>query len=163
MTDYIWPITLLIICLISSGCFAGWRVLLALNRSFELSLASVADSMDHVRTSHVTMSRKMEVWHENSIQVANSHAERMSELLSVDVEGRYAQTQIHARERAELALTAAQKSTNEKLAEINEEKLHTDHEGGGNPPKKRIEPSKASVSRQKVDAGGIAQRHATRS
>ena len=163
MTDYIWPITLLIICLISSACFAGWRVLLALNRSFELSLAAVADSMDHVRISHATMSRKMEVWHENSIQAANSHAERMSEMLSVDVEGRYAQAQIHARERAELSLTAAQKSTNEKLAELNEAKLHTDHGGGGNPPKKRVEPSRASVSRQKVDAGGIAQRHTTRS
>lgn len=155
MTEYVIPILIAFIAILGFSGYVFREMIDSRTRDSARAEMLIAKSMDHVESSHAQLSRKMETWHEDSIRTSNANAERMSELLAVDVNERYATMLAHAKERNDQAVTASAKSTNERLAELNDKRNHTPPVE----PREQIKPSRASISRSNADKGMVAERH----
>lgn len=158
MVIWIWPC---VVVLLSLSCFLYFTivaVLTAIKTSSDSAFCATGAVIQHMKESHAHLSRKLESWHESSISASSANAERMAELLASDVSERYAQTQLHAKERAEAVQVTANRATNDRIADANEVIANNPQ------PEKKVvvKPSKAQVSRANADRGQIAESYRTR-
>ena len=150
---------IVVVVIISAGVLA-WRLADVIQGAFNKGHRMSLLAMEQMQINHARVLHKMEDWHEREIRVQRAHMERVMEVAASPESQAAVTSRQHALERNEEAITAAKKSTNERTADLHEALQTGVGPDESKPPERVLVPrSKASRSREALNAGRIPERH----